>query len=147
MKRIIPLLALFALAVSAVEAKPKQLKAWSEGTLDIHHISTGRGSAIFFILPDGTRLLADAGDLGDPARWTHKEIMPAMPNATKRPAEWIARYISNSSPLVRHSFITCISASRISTRSPLRGNLEPTEPCVFATPSAFIESKPLNHPA
>ena len=89
MKRIVLTLIATIVALAAVEAKP--LKAWKEGTLDIHHISTGRGPAIFFILPDGTRMLVDAGDLGDPSRWTHKEIMPAMPNATKRPAEWIAR--------------------------------------------------------
>ena len=93
-------------ALSAVEAKPKQLKAWSEGTLDIHHISTGRGPAIFFILPDGTRMLVDAGDLGDPSRWTHKEIMPAVPNDSKRPAEWIARYIEHfSKPLNKDLYI------------------------------------------
>ena len=35
------------------------------GTLDIHHISTGRGNATFFVLPDGTTLLVDAGAAGD----------------------------------------------------------------------------------
>ena len=108
MKRIVLLLAMFAIVAMPVEAKPKKkgkrgveyLAPWTEGDLYIHHISTGRGSAIFFMLPDGTRMLADAGDLGDPARWTHKEIMPAVPNATKRPAEWIARYIEHfSAPL------------------------------------------------
>lgn len=94
------------LATSAVEAKPKQLKAWSDGYMDIHHISTGRGPSIFFILPDGTRLLVDAGDLGDPSRWTHKEIMPAVPNDSKRPAEWIARYIEHfSKPLNKELYL------------------------------------------
>ena len=104
MKRILVTLAIaFALLASA-EAKP--LKAWSEGTLDIHHISTGRGPAIFFILPDGTRMLVDAGDLGDPSRWTHKEIMPAVPNDSKRPAEWIARYIEHfSKPLGKELYL------------------------------------------
>ena len=106
MKRIVLILVSILLAISAVEAKPKYLKSWSEGCMDIHHISTGRGSAIFFILPDGTRLLADAGDLGDPARWTHKEIMPAVPNGDKRPAEWIARYIDHfSKPLNKELYL------------------------------------------
>ena len=85
MKKISLILATIILAFSVVEAKPKQLKPWSKGTLDIHHISTGRGPAFFYILPDGTRLLVDAGDLGDASRWTHKEIMPAVPNALGDP--------------------------------------------------------------
>ena len=106
MKRLILTIIAATLALSAVEAKPKQLKAWSEGTLDIHHISTGRGSAIFYIMPDGTRLLVDAGDLGDPSRWTHKEIMPAVPNGEKTPAEWIARYIEHfSKPLNKELYL------------------------------------------
>ena len=104
MKRILLIIIAAVVALSAAEAKP--LKAWKEGTLDIHHISTGRGPAIFFILPDGTRMLVDAGDLGDPSRWTHKEIMPAVPNDSKRPAEWIARYIEYfSKPLNKELYI------------------------------------------
>ena len=106
MKKILLIAIATILAFSTVEAKPKQLKDWTKGTMDIHHISTGRGSAIFFILPDGTRLLADAGDLGDPSRWTHKEIMPAVPNGDKRPAEWIARYIEHfSKPLNKELYL------------------------------------------
>ena len=106
MKRFILTAVAAILAISAVEAKPKQLKPWSEGTLDIHHISTGRGSAIFYILPDGTRMLVDAGDLGDPSRWKHKEIMPAVPNGDKTPAEWIARYIEHfSKPLNKELYL------------------------------------------
>ncbi len=106
MKRTILLIASIVLAVVTIEAKPKQMKEWSKGYLDIHHISTGRGSAIFFILPDGTRMLADAGDLGDPSRWTHKEIMPAVPSEEKTPAEWIARYIEHfSKPLNRELYL------------------------------------------
>ena len=106
MKKILLIAIATILAFSTVEAKPKQLKDWTKGTMDIHHISTGRGSAIFFILPDGTRLLADAGDLGDPSRWTHKEIMPAVPNDSKRPAEWIARYIEHfSKPLNKELYL------------------------------------------
>lgn len=106
MKKILLIAIATILAFSTVEAKPKQLKDWTKGTMDIHHISTGRGSAIFFILPDGTRMLVDAGDLGDPARWTHKEIMPAVPNDSKRPAEWIARYIEHfSKPLNKELYL------------------------------------------
>ena len=106
MKRFILILAATLLAFCVVEAKPKQLKPWSEGVMDIHHISTGRGPAIFFILPDGTRMIVDAGDLGDPSRWTHKKIMQALPNESKTPAEWIARYIEHfSKPLNKDLYI------------------------------------------
>ena len=106
MKKISLITAALILAISAVEAKPKQLKPWCKGTLDIHHISTGRGPAFFYIMPDGTRLLVDAGDLGDASRWKHKEIMPAVPNADKRPAEWIARYIEHfSKPLNKDLYL------------------------------------------
>ena len=95
MKRSIFTLIALLLAIVSTEAKPKHLKDWQEGYMDIHHISTGRGSAIFFILPDGTRLLADAGDAGESR--SPKVIMPAVPNASKTPAEWIARYIEHFS--------------------------------------------------
>lgn len=108
MKRIILAFVATILVTSAIEAKPKLMKEWSKGTLDIHHISTGRGQAIFFILPDGTRLLSDAGDLGDPSRRKNKdkEIMPAVPSLDKRPAEWIARYIEYfSKPLNKELYL------------------------------------------
>ena len=72
MKRLILSVLAIITILATANAGAKQLKAWQEGYMDIHHISTGRGSAIFFILPDGTRMLADAGDLGDPSRWKHK---------------------------------------------------------------------------
>ena len=106
MKQLILTIIATLLVLASVDARPKPLKAWSEGTMDIHHISTGRGPAIFFILPDGTRMLVDAGDLGDPSRWTHKTIMPAVPNASKTPAEWIARYIEHfSKPLNKELYL------------------------------------------
>lgn len=104
MKRFLLSVMAVLAVISFVEAKPKQMKVWSEGTLDIHHISTGRGNAIFFILPDGTRLLADAGDMGH-AR-SLSTIMPAVPNASKTPAEWIARYIEHfSKPIGKELYL------------------------------------------
>src|ERR1700761_2643549 len=38
------------------------LPAWSEGYLYIHHISTGKGNSAYFVFPDGTTMLIDAGD-------------------------------------------------------------------------------------
>ena len=64
------------------------LPKWTPGTLDIHQINTGRGNAALLILPDGTSLLLDAGDGGNPPpRGT-----PPRPDGSRSPGEWIARY-------------------------------------------------------
>lgn len=114
MKRFFLTIIASVLALSTVEAKPKQLPDWQEGYLDIHQISTGRGSAALYIFPDGTRMIVDVGDLGDPSRWTHKEIMPAVPNDSKRPAEWVARYVEHfSKPLNRPLYVDYLLVSHI----------------------------------
>jgi beta-lactamase superfamily II metal-dependent hydrolase len=64
------------------------LAAWSPGTLDIHHISTGRGNASLFVLPDGTTLLVDAGGVVADVPGAEPR-----PDGTRRPGEWIARYV------------------------------------------------------
>lgn len=70
------------------------LSAWTEGTLDIHQINTGRGNSAFFILPDGTTLLVDAGALG-----SHTERhVAARPDDSRPAGEWIARYIKHFHP-------------------------------------------------
>jgi beta-lactamase superfamily II metal-dependent hydrolase len=63
------------------------LPAWSPGTLDIHQIVTGRGNANFMMFPDGTTALVDAGDQGE------TEFASQRPDASRTPAQWIARYI------------------------------------------------------
>lgn len=79
-------------------ADPDHLSAWQAGYMDIHQISTGRGNAAFFILPDGTTMLVDAGDLG--IGRGPQEIMKPVPNDSQTPAEWIARYVNHfSAPL------------------------------------------------
>ena len=42
-------------------ATGQPLAPWTPGTLEIHQLSTGRGNAAFFIFPDGTTMLFDAG--------------------------------------------------------------------------------------
>jgi hypothetical protein len=77
--------------------------AWTPGTLDIHQINTGRGNAGFLMLPDGTTMLIDAGDGGNlPPRGT-----PPMPDASRRPAEWIDRYIrAMGASAIDYGFLT-----------------------------------------
>lgn len=78
----------------------KPFPAWKEGYLDLHHINTGRGNAAFYILPDGTTVLFDAGEL-DPTnpRTTSKRNAVIRPNDSKHPYGWIAAYIKKVSPL------------------------------------------------
>ena len=74
--------AIFAQAPAPASAQTvgERLPGWTAGTLDIHHVNTGRGNATFFLLPDGTTLLIDAGDGGNPPpRGTHPR-----PDASRR---------------------------------------------------------------
>jgi hypothetical protein len=87
-------------ALSAIGAQePEQdvigqpLTPWSEGVLDIHHISTGKGNSTFVIFPDGTTLLIDAGAMTTPIPYA-----TAKPNDSRRPGEWIARYVEHFHP-------------------------------------------------
>jgi len=84
----------------------KPLPAWQEGYLDLHHINTGRGNAAFYILPDGTTLLFDAGEL-DPTnpRTLSKRNTVIRPNGSKHPFEWIVHYIRQVSPLKEKAVI------------------------------------------
>ncbi len=63
--------------------------AWSEGYMDIHHVNTGRGECVFAILPDGTTMLIDAGEIGPSPR-----VSDARPDDSKSTGEWITRYIT-----------------------------------------------------
>jgi len=83
-------LILFSWMILAQE-KGMPLPSWQEGEMEIHHIYTGRGEAVFCIFPDGTTLLIDAGDVG-PHR--DPQTTQASPDESRQPGEWIARYIS-----------------------------------------------------
>ena len=67
----------------------ERLAAWRRGTLDIHHLSTGRGDATLIVGPDGTTILIDGGA----ASRIDAAALPARPNSDRRPGQWIARYI------------------------------------------------------
>jgi len=86
-----------ATAVIGEQAAPYKagdlLPPWSPGTLDIHQIVTGRGNANFMMFPDGTTVLIDAGDQGE------TEFASQRPDASRTPAQWIARYIRHMEQL------------------------------------------------
>lgn len=74
----------------------RELTPWEEGFLDIHHINTGRGDSTFFIFPDGTTLLIDAGALIR-ERPPHYDLTQRQ-DESFRPGQWIARYIQKFGP-------------------------------------------------
>jgi beta-lactamase superfamily II metal-dependent hydrolase len=89
--RVVILAAAAVLSASAQTGAP--LTPWTPGTLDIHQISTGRGNAALFILPDGTTLLVDAGAAAN----TGPETGP-HPDGSRAPGAWIARYVRRHLP-------------------------------------------------
>ena len=81
---------------------------WRQGYLDIHHIETGSGNCAFFVMPDGTTMLVDAGDIGD--RTLRKSSYPLTstppyPNDTKTAGQWIVDYIRQVLPDMKESVI------------------------------------------
>ena len=70
------------------------MKPWTPGTLDIHHINTGRGDSTLFIFPDGTTMLLDAGDLNvESPDNVGLQFTPPRPDSTRTPGQWITHYI------------------------------------------------------
>ena len=70
-------------------AEEEVLASWKPGTLDIHHISTGRGNSTFLILPDGTTMMVDAGAIYGQTEY----LVTPKPDGSRRPGEWIGRYV------------------------------------------------------
>lgn len=84
--------------VSGQPIPGQPMPPWQEGMLDIHQINNGgSGDAAFFIFPDGTTFLLDAGACirERPPRYD----APPRPNGSLRPGQWIARYIRRTHSL------------------------------------------------
>jgi beta-lactamase superfamily II metal-dependent hydrolase len=86
----------FAMGLTAVLTLHAQqvgdvFQNWSSGTLDIHHINTGRGECVFCVLPDGTTLLIDAGA----TKRSKPRVTDQRPDSSRTPGEWISRYIDH----------------------------------------------------
>ncbi len=75
------------------------LPRWAEGCLDIHLINSGRGECIFYIMPDGTTLVVDAGETE-----TSSTSVPQKPNANTRPYMTDASYIRHFLPAGKKAF-------------------------------------------
>lgn len=77
------------------------LPAWSEGYLDIHFINSGCGECCFYILPDGTTMLVDAGEViksHNPDSSDDDAAVEQKPNASVRPYMVYANYIKHFMP-------------------------------------------------
>lgn len=104
MKRSLIFILSLCLAVVTITAgyngkkarKGRTLPAWSEGYLDIHTISTGRGECIFLILPDGTSIVVDAGEFSREGK-KYKNVLQ-RPNAQTRPTKAFGDYIRHFNP-------------------------------------------------
>ena len=109
---IIPMLVLLSIACSnttneidkdhSTAEVGKTLPAWSEGHLDIHLINTGRGECCFYILPDGTTLLVDAGEVA-----TTSGSVAQKPNDQIRPYIAYANYIKHFLPAGKSAIDYC----------------------------------------
>ena len=80
----------------------KTLPAWNEGCLDIHFINSARGECCFYILPDGTTLLVDAGEVAD-----SETSVPQRPNAETKPYITYAKYIKHFLPKGKKAIDYC----------------------------------------
>jgi len=92
----------------AVAGKP--LPAWKPGYLDLHHINTGRGNAAYYVFPDSTTMLFDAGeeDITEPRTMSARNST-IHPDASKLPYEWICYYIKKVTPFADHLDYAAIS--------------------------------------
>jgi glyoxylase-like metal-dependent hydrolase (beta-lactamase superfamily II) len=90
---------ILSIAYSFAQEVGQPLPPWKEGYLDLHHINTGHGDAAFYIFPDGTTMLLDAGEM-DPnsVRINSHRNAKLHPNSSKRAHEWIVDYIKGFHP-------------------------------------------------
>ena len=70
------------------------LPLWQEGWLDIHAISTGRGECTFFMMPDGTSMIIDAGEVVTST--TSPVSVTQRPNSNTRAYFTQSRYIKHT---------------------------------------------------
>lgn len=97
------------------------LRPWSEGCLDIHSIGTGQGDCTFMVLPDGTSMMVDCGDIGQPKGgpfWYH-----TIPSDSLSVGQWVARYVRHFSPnpdKIDYGMLTHFHADHLSGRGALK---------------------------
>ncbi|MBQ9463619.1 MAG: hypothetical protein IJU68_08220 [Bacteroidales bacterium] len=79
------------------------LPPWAEGWLDIHAISTGRGECTFFIMPDGTSMVIDAGEVVTST--TSPVSVTQRPNSDTRAYFTQAKYMKHFLEATGHDYL------------------------------------------
>ena len=69
----------------------RSLPKWRKGVFRITTLYTGSAESSFLVFPDGTSALIDCGDC-------HSIGVPRLPDATRRPGEWAARWVLADNP-------------------------------------------------
>lgn len=83
---------------------------WRPGDLQIHCIHTGCGESLFLIFPDSTTMLLDCGDAA-PRNNPADDIVPAFPDASRSPGEWVAEYVMGVNPAEDPSWVDWLVVS------------------------------------
>lgn len=73
------------------------LPDWRPGYLDIHAINSARGECTFFVMPDGTTMVVDAGEFCNYEPTAYAKVAP-KPDAATRPYKVYADYIRHFLP-------------------------------------------------
>lgn len=82
------------------------LPQWKCGMMDIHHIQTGRGNATYFIFPDGTTMLFDAGEISEThPRTNSNRNSKITPNVRKKANQWVVDYIQQFAPAQNQNIV------------------------------------------
>jgi hypothetical protein len=89
-------------SLAGAQTTGQPLPPWQLGQLEIHFIHTGRGNCAYYLFPDGTTMLVDAGeqDPTDPRTLSPRNTA-LVPDSSRRPYEWIADYIRSRTPAGR----------------------------------------------
>ena len=120
----------------------KTLPNWSEGCLDIHFINSARGECCFYILPDGTTLLVDAGEYEGGESNT-----PQRPNSNTPPYITYANYIKHFLPKGKRAIDYCAPSHFHTDHIGSTGTVIGTAPAGYRKSGllALYDEVPYNH--
>lgn len=82
------------------------LPLWSEGYLDIHSINSARGECTFYVYPDGTTMLVDAGEFEDNDATTVDKKPDAGTRAFVTYSKYIGHFIPEGHKTIDYALLT-----------------------------------------
>lgn len=134
MKRLLPII-LFCCALAAYARN--SLPQWRKGELEIHHINTCRGECTFFVFPDGTTMLLDAGNAK-----MEKESEYLVPRVEVTPEEKIISYVRSVMPLHKDSIdylvVSNFNAGQIGGLDAKTSHTEARKPDYFLSGVTYV---------